>query len=75
MSICALCGFLTDSRDELCTYHVGGHGSSSPGDDDWAAGNRIMCDFLHRGIVMPAGPAPRVGVDRPLTPTWTELVG
>jgi len=26
-------------------YHVLGDGS------DWATGNRIMCDFVHRGIV------------------------
>jgi hypothetical protein len=22
--------------------------------DDWATGNRIMCDFIHRGIVAPS---------------------
>ena len=21
--------------------------------DDWATGNRIMCDFIHRGIIAP----------------------
>ncbi len=31
-----------------------GHG------DDWATGNRIMCDFLHRGIVLP-GPCVPAG--------------
>jgi hypothetical protein len=47
MSVCALCGHPTFGADGLCTYHSTSHG------DDWALGNRIMCDFLHRGIVTP----------------------
>jgi len=29
-------------------YHIAGHG------EDWARGNRLMCDLLHRGITSPA---------------------
>jgi len=74
MSICAQCGFLTDSPEELCAYHVGGHGYSAPGGDDWATGNRIMCDFLHRGIVLPTAAAAREHDDRSSASTWAELV-
>jgi len=50
VSLCAQCGQPTFGPAGLCTYHDSGHG------DDWAAGNRIMCDFLHRRIVS-SGPA------------------
>ena len=50
MSLCALCGQPTLDSGSLCTYHNSGQG------DDWAAGNRIICDFLHRGIVSPIPP-------------------
>ncbi len=45
MSLCALCAHPTLGGDVLCGYHAAAHGG------DWATGNRIMCDFLHRGIV------------------------
>jgi hypothetical protein len=45
VSLCAQCGEHTFGSAGLCTYHDSGHG------DNWAAGNRIMCDFLRRGIV------------------------
>ena len=54
MSFCVLCAQPTLSRDDVCAYHLHGHG------DDWATGNRIMCDFLHRGVVPPA-PSERPG--------------
>jgi len=50
VSLCAQCGQPTFDSGGLCPYHNSGHG------DDWAAGNRIMCDFLHRGIVSPGPP-------------------
>jgi hypothetical protein len=50
VSLCAQCGQPTFDSGGLCTYHNSGHG------DDWAEGNRIMCDFLHRGIVSPGPP-------------------
>jgi hypothetical protein len=31
----------------MCAHHAAGYG------DDWAMSNRIMCDFLHRGVVSP----------------------
>jgi len=31
----------------MCVHHVDSYAG------DWAMGNRIMCDFLHRGIVSP----------------------
>jgi hypothetical protein len=52
MSLCNLCGHPTFGTDALCAYHSSSHG------DDWATGNRIMCDFLHRGIV-PVAPLTR----------------
>ena len=45
MSLCAYCGQATFGSDSFCAHHASGHG------DDWAAGNRIMCDFVHRGVV------------------------
>ena len=48
MALCVLCGQSTIGDTEICMHHVGGYG------EDWATGNRIMCDFLHRGIVPPA---------------------
>jgi hypothetical protein len=36
----------------MCAYHSVGHA------DDWARENRIMCDFTHRGIVVPVSREP-----------------
>ena len=44
MSLCAACGFDIPEDISLCPHHD--HGTS--GGRDWARGNRIMCDFLHR---------------------------
>jgi hypothetical protein len=49
MSLCVQCAQPTFGPGELCLYHTAGQ------TDDWATGNRLMCDFLHRGIV-PATP-------------------
>ena len=48
MPLCVLCGQVTLDTDEICRHHMGGH------EDDWATANRVMCDFLHRGVVRPA---------------------
>ena len=48
MAVCVQCGMNTCGTGELCSHHLVSHG------DDWASGNRTMCDFLHRGIVAPA---------------------
>ena len=45
MSRCVHCGLPTLGTRALCCHHDAGYG------DDWAEGNRIMCDFLHHGIV------------------------
>ena len=47
MSVCTLCGHPAFNGDALCSYHFASTG------DDWATGNRIICDFLHRGILLP----------------------
>ena len=57
VSLCAQCGQPTFDAAALCVYHSSGQG------DDWATGNRIMCDFLHRGIV---SLEPLDLVDRPI---------
>ena len=50
MSLCTFCGHPALGDDPLCAYHA------ASGRDDWATGNRITCDFLHYGIVLPAPP-------------------
>ena len=47
------CGETLIGGSRLCPYHLTSHG------DDWAMANRIMCDFVHRGIVLsrPSRPA------------------
>jgi hypothetical protein len=46
LSLCALCASPTADAG-LCTHHIFVFGDGS----SWATGNRIMCDFVHRGIV------------------------
>ena len=76
MSHCAQCGYTTNSPGELCAHHIAGYGSPSVHGDDWAAGNRMMCDFLHRGIVVAAAcTARRDHDDLHESPTWTEVGG
>ena len=51
--ICALCGLrLANADGDLCAHHMFGGGDAG----HWATGNRIMCDFVHRGIVPPTPP-------------------
>jgi hypothetical protein len=45
MSVCASCGSQLSDGSSLCRHH---HVAS---EDGWAAGNRILCDLLHRGVV------------------------
>lgn len=45
ISLCALCGQELLPGVNLCPYH---HGAS---EERWAAVNRVMCDFFHRGVV------------------------
>ena len=44
---CMLCGQQLVAGDGLCAYH------NLEREDGWAAVNRIMCDFFHRGFVPP----------------------
>jgi hypothetical protein len=44
LDACSYCGVpLTGTG--LCAYH-----HHHPDDSQWATANRIMCDFIHRGI-------------------------
>lgn len=43
---CAYCGEATVDLSGICRFH------SMLQADDWARANRIMCDFIHRGIVV-----------------------
>ena len=52
LSLCVFCGQPLLGSDDVCAYHLHGQG------DDWATGNRLMCDFLHRGVV-PSSPSER----------------
>ena len=45
MSLCAMCGMQLFGETDLCPHHH----SAQP--SDWAVDNRIMCDFIHRGVV------------------------
>jgi len=61
MSLCVCCAQPVGDGGDFCGYHTLGDSG------DWATGNRIVCDFIHRGIV-------------PLTPcdtseTSLEIVG
>ena len=47
MSLCTSCGSSIPGDLALCGHHHNVHG------DDWAPSNRIMCNFIHRGIVPP----------------------
>lgn len=48
MTLCAACGLQLYGGHALCPHH---HVVSEG--DRWAAGNRIMCDIIHRGIFPP----------------------
>ena len=45
MSLCASCGLQLAANTSLCPHHHAAHA------DGWAEANRILCDFVHRGIV------------------------
>jgi hypothetical protein len=47
VSLCALCGQALTMGASLCAYHQPAPGGS------WAVENRIVCDFVHRGIAPP----------------------
>ena len=61
MPLCVQCGVPATGSAEICSHHALSHG------DDWAKANRIMCDFLHRGIIPPALPAEHEDIEVFLT--------
>lgn len=46
-SLCPACAQQLAGNAALCARHVG------LATESWAASNRIMCDFFHRGIAPP----------------------
>ena len=67
MALCVLCAQPCFGPDDVCAYHTASHG------DDWAASNRIMCNFVHRGIILPA-PRERADDIELLISTLDEVV-
>lgn len=55
MSLCAQCGYPMIGPGELCAHHNASDGVN------WARDNRIMCDFVHRGLVTTVECAPADG--------------
>ena len=49
MSLCPMCGITVVAGDGICPWHT--MPNELPG--SWAEGNRVMCDFFHRGILRP----------------------
>lgn len=45
MSVCPICGSTPDFGAESCGYHT-----MTTSEKDWAIGNKVMCDWIHRGI-------------------------
>ena len=48
MSRCSYCGDTLGDSGGLCPHHT------AISDSEWAIENRMMCDFIHRGIVASA---------------------
>ena len=59
MSLCTACGLSREDGRELCAQH------DYSVADDWATGNRILCDWFHRGIV-PTRLDPALREDEPV---------
>lgn len=45
--MCPVCGLPVYGGGRICAHHPDTYGPN------WAAGNKIMCDFFHRGVVPP----------------------
>ena len=63
-----LCGESTLGEENFCLFHLDGD------EDNWATGNRIMCDFLHRGVLPPAPPDRLNALDVPIETLDEALV-
>jgi hypothetical protein len=68
MTLCAACGSQLAGDVELRPHHSCVYG------DDWAAANRIMCDFFHRGTVPPRLPEDQRDEDS-MAPARTRRTG
>jgi hypothetical protein len=68
MRRCVLCGESTLGEENFCLFHL------DADEDNWATGNRIMCDFLHRRIVPSAGPERPDALDLPIETLDEALV-
>lgn len=44
MASCPFCGNDPNNDQGVCSYHVNVY------EDTWAVSNRIICDWLHRGL-------------------------
>lgn len=44
-NVCYICGSTLVERYYVCPHHIEVYG------DNWAMGNKVMCDFFHRGVV------------------------
>jgi hypothetical protein len=62
MPLCVQCGFSTLGTAAICSHHVSGHGA------DRATPNRLMCDFLHRGVVPPPPCERAEDIELPVSP-------
>lgn len=51
MSLCVSCGLALAGDADFCPHHQTGYA------EDWAAANRIMCDFVHRKWIPPSPPS------------------
>lgn len=50
MPLCALCGGRL-SKPEMFAGFCSWHSYVPANEDDWSFGNRLMCDFFHRGVI------------------------
>lgn len=65
MSLCPACGLGVYGADAVlgvCQHHTTAFG------DEWAAGNRAFCDFVHQRIARPNVPLPD-----PPPVEWSEV--
>lgn len=63
MSLCVACGLALAGDADFCPHHQTGYA------EDWAAANRIMCDFVHRKWIPPNPPPNQHDIDM-----WIEEV-
>ena len=67
MSVCVQCGIERDDGALLCPQH------ERESLDTWAEGNRIICDWIHRGKLPERAPDPQAEDEAWIRP-WTPEV-